>query len=359
MAGVWTNTGEGWKLGAPQPFQDEATLHRLIADNPQMLPLAGSPDLTVLGSEVRLGNGYADILAVESSGRPVIIEVKLRSNPEARRAIVAQVLAYAAFLHGADVEDLQQGALSRALATAGYSSIAAAVQAQDQEGEVDVETFSASMQEFLDSGNFRIVLVLDDVSAELEKVIAYLDAVTIQAVTIDLITLKVYEVNGARIALPQRVSPDSGVTAPPAALGRTSQRPRPVRTDGTGAFRASIEEAGGEARKVFDDLIACAEQWATLPNVRVRSKSTRRPGEYSMIPRVMPGNAGIVTVWNSKLQPSVTVWPSVVKRLAPKALAVLEQAMGPLDTRKWNTTENITPELLEALTAAYREASGV
>ena len=38
-----------------------------------------------------------------------IIEVKLASNPEARRAIVSQVLAYAAFLHGLDVAGLQQG----------------------------------------------------------------------------------------------------------------------------------------------------------------------------------------------------------------------------------------------------------
>jgi hypothetical protein len=33
-----------------------------------MLSLAGSPRLTVLGREVRLGAGYADLLAVESSG---------------------------------------------------------------------------------------------------------------------------------------------------------------------------------------------------------------------------------------------------------------------------------------------------
>ena len=73
MTGIWTNMGEGWELGSPQPFQDEATLHSLIEENPQLLPLAGSPRLTVLGSEIQLGTGYADILAVESSGRPVII----------------------------------------------------------------------------------------------------------------------------------------------------------------------------------------------------------------------------------------------------------------------------------------------
>lgn len=41
----------------------------------RMLPLAGSPQLTVLGREVRLGSGCADFIAVESTGRLAIIEV--------------------------------------------------------------------------------------------------------------------------------------------------------------------------------------------------------------------------------------------------------------------------------------------
>ena len=91
MTGVWMDAGDGWKLGKPRAFDDEATLQHLIKEYPQLLPLAGSPRLLVLGSEVRLGRGYTDVLAVEASGRPTIIEVKLASNPEARRAIVAQV----------------------------------------------------------------------------------------------------------------------------------------------------------------------------------------------------------------------------------------------------------------------------
>ena len=49
-----------------------------------------------------LGNGYADLLAVEPPGRMVVIEVKLARNSEARRAIVAQVLTYAGFLNCLD-----------------------------------------------------------------------------------------------------------------------------------------------------------------------------------------------------------------------------------------------------------------
>ena len=356
MTGIWTNTGEGWELGSPRAFQDEATLHSLIEENPQLLPLAGSPRLTVLGSEIQLGTGYADILAVESSGRPAIIEVKLASNPEARRAIVSQVIAYAAFLHGLDVERLEQGALRKPLVEAGYGSILDAVQAQDQEGAVDADSFSNSMQEFLDQGNFRLVLVLDGVSTELERVVAYLDAITVQALTIDLMTLKVYEVNGAQVALPQRVSPDIGATMPVATPVRARPAgPSGILSSGPDAFQASIEGATGESRTMFDELIAWAERLALLPNVRLDSYSGQR---YTLLPRVMPDKVGLVTIWNDNQQPYISVWRSVFERLAPNSIEAVEQVIAPINIGQGNTVKNITPQVLDALTSAYQEAGG-
>jgi len=41
-------------------------LHDLVAEAPHFLPLAGTPPrLLVLGREVQLGNGYADLVARE------------------------------------------------------------------------------------------------------------------------------------------------------------------------------------------------------------------------------------------------------------------------------------------------------
>ena len=100
MSGIWTKDGDCWTLSPPGGFPDEATLHGLIEQTPEMLPLSGVPPLLILGREVPLGSGYADLVGVETSGRPVIIEVKLAYSSEARRAVVAQILAYAAYLHG-------------------------------------------------------------------------------------------------------------------------------------------------------------------------------------------------------------------------------------------------------------------
>lgn len=36
MPGIRTNTGGGWEVGKPQRFQDEATLHHLLHQNPHI-----------------------------------------------------------------------------------------------------------------------------------------------------------------------------------------------------------------------------------------------------------------------------------------------------------------------------------
>lgn len=186
MSGVWIKNEGGWKTAASQKFGLEKDLHELAEENIHMLPLAGSPNLVVIGSEVSLGSGWADLLAVETMGRPVIIEVKLARNAEARRAIVAQALSYAAWLRGSKVEDLERGPLRGYLRKQGHGSILEAVQAQDQQSEVDKDAFAEAMQEYLSSGAFRLVLLLDETSVELERIVAYLDAVTRKAITIDL-----------------------------------------------------------------------------------------------------------------------------------------------------------------------------
>ena len=81
MNAIWgTDLNGRWLPLAPTAYLAEAELHDLVRDAPQMLPLAGTPRLTVLGREVRLGSGYADLLAVESTGRLVVIEVKLSAT---------------------------------------------------------------------------------------------------------------------------------------------------------------------------------------------------------------------------------------------------------------------------------------
>jgi hypothetical protein len=353
MAGIWTHVDGTWQSQAPIPFADEQALHRLIADNPQFLPLAGSPRLAVLGSEVHLGSGYADILAVEFSGRPVIIEVKLAKNPQSRREIVAQAIAYAAFLRGTPADRLEREILGRQLRQKEHDSILDAVKAQDQEGSVDENEFSSALQGFLDSGDFRIVLALDELSAELERTVAYLDAVTVPALTIDLLTIEVYKVGGVQVALPQRVTPDTNTTPTNPARAK---RQYGTLSDGAEAFKTSVAGIGGECRQEFENLIDWAEGLARLPNVRLFSYEGSE--RYTLLPRIRPEDSGLVTIWNDKGEPYLSFWRSVFERRAPGSIDAVEKVISPVRLGQGNTTREISRELLCAIERAYEEASG-
>jgi hypothetical protein len=64
MTAIWHNDGTDWRLLSPTGFPDEATLHTLVEEAPHLLPLASTPRLIVLGREVQLDNGYADLHSI-------------------------------------------------------------------------------------------------------------------------------------------------------------------------------------------------------------------------------------------------------------------------------------------------------
>ena len=137
MTAIWQNDGSAWRLLSPAGFPDEAALHGLVEQAPHILPLAGVPQLVVVGREVFLGANRADLIAVEATGRLAIIEIKMAWNPEARSAVVTQILTYTAFLRGMDLATLEQVILAPHLRKRGFDGLAAAVSASDQTGSFD------------------------------------------------------------------------------------------------------------------------------------------------------------------------------------------------------------------------------
>ena len=205
MSGIWTEDGGGWTLSLPVGFPDEATLHDLIEQTPEMLPLSGAPFLVILSREVPLGSGYADLVGVETSGRPVIVEIKLEQNRDARRAVVAQILAYAAYLHGTTREQLED-LVGSSLRRRGYESVVDAM-ASVQEDALDGDEFTEALDEHLREGRFRLVFVLDAAPQELMTLVAYLEHVT-EKLVIDLVAVSSFNVGSASVMLPQRVTPE-------------------------------------------------------------------------------------------------------------------------------------------------------
>ncbi|MBC6438230.1 MAG: hypothetical protein GDA52_08855 [Rhodobacteraceae bacterium] len=96
---------------------DESWLQMLIHQNPEALPLQQIDQ--ALGCavpvcvELPLSSGFLDNLLFTASGIPILVEVKLWRNPEARRKVVAQALDYAGAVFRMSYEELE-AAISRA-----------------------------------------------------------------------------------------------------------------------------------------------------------------------------------------------------------------------------------------------------
>lgn len=350
MTAIWgTDPGGRWLPLASTAYLAEAELHDLVRNAPQMLPLAGTPQLTILGREVRLGVGYADLLAVESTGRLVVIEVKLSTNAEARRAVVAQVLSYAGYLQGLDLAQLESQILKEHLGTAG--SVLGAVQADEHQDVVDPPAFHDGISRSLADGSFRLVIVLDSAPDELIQVVGYLQMVT-DKIDIDLVTVTAYKVNGSRVLVPQRIEParrtrelsDAAVNA----------RQSGTQTDGSVDFRSAIDQAPPEFR---DDLARVTDWAESLEAAGLARLATRSgtSGITSLKPLLHSGGVALVTITCDVKSSYMQFFRSVFGRRAPEAIPAVEAALGTKITQG-NSTRAFTEELLTAVTDAYRQA---
>jgi hypothetical protein len=353
MTAIWQNDGTGWHLLVPTGFPNEATLHDQVEQAPHLLPLAGAPRLIVLGREVQLGSGYADLIAIEPEGRMAIIEIKLARNAEARRAVIAQVLAYAAYLWGMDQRVLEQDILYQHLHKRGYENFAHAVESNDQEGSFDAEAFAAVVGESLKLGRFRLVFVLDEAPEELVRLVSYLRTMS-ERLVIDLITISSYTVNGSQILVPQRVESEPQREE----IEKTVQvRPKGegLLVEGADDFVASLDTLPAAARVFLRKLC----DWAiALEKARLVKLYTYhgKAGILTLLPRLQADNVGLVSIYNNNGKAYLQFWRSVFERRAPATLARIEESIMPIQQKK--TIREVSDELLEALTEAYREAVG-
>lgn len=352
MAAIWQNDSGKWTLVAPTDFIDEDALHSRVEEAPELLPLAGNPDLFIAGREVYLGNGKADLIAVEASGRPVVIEVKLARNPEARRAVVAQILTYAAYLRGLSIERLEGEVLQEHLAKRGHATLTDLVAGNDQTGSFDKEQFEAGLARSLQEGRFRLVLVLDGVPDELMRLVGYL-ALIAEKVLIDLVTVSYYSIGGRQILVPQRVDPEYQSPQLPSWAADTPVANRI--TDGVADFEAAIDEAPAEHRQSLTTLLNWARSLERLSNVRLQTYRGKN-GSVSLLPRLRPENVGLVTLYRDNQGGSVQFFRGVFERHAEHSIAQVENVLG-TQLKQGNMTRAITPALLDAMTAAYEEAA--
>lgn len=160
--------GGQWHSPSTTAYTNEAELQALIAETPTLLPGIDSARAAA-AREVAVGAaGSVDVLVVEADGQITIVECKLRANPEIRRQVVGQSLAYAAALWQATYEDLDQAFERR-------SGVPLAAALGEETDGWDEEQFRQTVTRNLADGALRFVIVVDEITDELKRIVTFLN----------------------------------------------------------------------------------------------------------------------------------------------------------------------------------------
>ena len=149
-----------------EPYADEAELEEVLATHDQLLVEDDEPPLALVTRQLHLpGSGIADLVFVDASGLPVVVEVKLGRNPQSKRDVIAQVFDYAAALSDWTVDELDaatDGALEE-----GLGLLAA--------DEATFKTRWRTVGSNLRAGTVRVVVAVDRMTDELSRVISFIN----------------------------------------------------------------------------------------------------------------------------------------------------------------------------------------
>src|SRR4051794_39407497 len=169
------STDGTWRQPAVTAYENEAELQALVKQAPELL--TGVPLATV--DEFWLPDvGSVDIVGVAADGSVTVIECKLRANPQIRREVVGQVLAYAGGLWQMSYEAFAAAWQHRA-----GLDLASHVQEQTKT-EVQPDELRQAVARNLADGSFTLVIAVDDITDELKRIIEFLNFQTRDEVTV-------------------------------------------------------------------------------------------------------------------------------------------------------------------------------
>lgn len=161
-----------------KPPYDEGWLQDLIYRNPELVP-AGEFDaifeeITPIAREFPLGSGALDNLYFTPTGYPVLVEVKLWKNDEARRKVVAQILEYAKDFAGLNYKTLSDKIRKvRKDKSWGANPLFEIVNNGNPDSADETE-FVDRVARNLREGRFLLLIVGDGVREEMETLAGYL-----------------------------------------------------------------------------------------------------------------------------------------------------------------------------------------
>ncbi len=195
------NANGGLEPVVEERFETEELLQELIGQHPELLggdQIRPSDPLRwiLIRREMPVEGWAVDHLLIDQDARPTLVEVKRSSNREIRRNIVGQMLDYAATAAGVWSGDEMKQAFQEDATKRGVSPVEELGKLLDPDEASDVEDITNDFWERaatnLDANRLRLLFVADEIPAELERVVKFLNEQTRDNLEVLAVEVKQY-----------------------------------------------------------------------------------------------------------------------------------------------------------------------
>lgn len=244
---VHTSVG-GWREPEVTAYENERELQELVATTPDLLTgqrLATASEFWIPGI------GSADIVGVGSDGSITIVECKLRANPEIRREVIGQLLAYAGSLWQMSYDSFAATWESRA-----KKPLVAHVRSLLSD-EVDDEDLRRQVTDNLERGSFTLVIAVDEITDELKRIIEYANSVTRDDVRVLGLELQLAKDAGTQILIPRSYGASLVDAKAASAANKTKWNPL--------TFAAAVDALEEPERSIVSALMEHGREFGNNP----------------------------------------------------------------------------------------------
>jgi hypothetical protein len=195
---------DAWKLVESAAYKGEVELQNILAKSPSLISIedvrVGAGQLVVAVREFPLPIGLLDLVAFSANGDITLIECKLASNPEIKRKVIGQAFEYGAHLWQMRYEELDQKIKERT-----NKSLADLMHAALGDLEWDEEAFRANVEAALDAGSFILMIVVDEITEELSRIIHFVNNCGRPVFTFAALEMQRYQSDQTEMLVPRVV----------------------------------------------------------------------------------------------------------------------------------------------------------
>jgi hypothetical protein len=168
--------GKRWK-------NQEKILQKYLAKYPYLLQGPNDMPLILVACEVQLDSGDVDIFLVNNQGLPVLVEVKLKKNPQSSREVIGQIIEYVSSITLLKFDELNSRVDHR------LEKVLREISNNETDYKIKREYFERK----LENQEFRLILAVDALKNVLLRSWLYESAHTTNDVR--LVEIKHYSIN--------------------------------------------------------------------------------------------------------------------------------------------------------------------